>query len=193
MWIWVLLALAVLLVSVLVTGCRRVSLARQVSAEGIESDEVVEAYDKISRWPQFRFLRRMIVAGLKKHRPQGVLLDVGCGPGYLVTIIEKSFPGLRIIGVDIAEEMIQMATSKLSSPGSGGRVEFRQGDVQKLPFEDDVVEFMVSTLSLHHWQNPKQALEETYRVLKHGGQFLFFDLRRDSRQLFYWLLRFAQR
>jgi len=190
--IWVISAVICLVLTVSILGCRRVHIARCVSAEGIESDEVVEAYDKISRWPQFRLLRHMIVAELKKHRPNGILVDVGCGPGYLVAIIEKSFPHLRIVGVDIAEEMIQLATSKLSSPSSSGRLEFRQGAVQRLPFQDDAVEFVVSTLSLHHWQNSKQALKEIYRVLKPEGQFLLFDLRRDSRRLFYWLLRFAQ-
>ena len=49
-----------------------------------------------------------------------------------------------------------------------------------------------STVSLHHWQNPKQALQELYRVLRPEGQVLIFDLRRDGRKFFYWLLRFAQ-
>ena len=51
---------------------------------------------------------------------------------------------------------------------------------------------VVSTLSLHHWPDPKQALEEIHRVLKPGGQFLIFDLRRDARRFVYWLLRFAK-
>lgn len=192
MWIWIVLGLAALLSVILVIGSRRVNMPRVPSREGIEDGEAARAYDTISRWPQFRFLREMIVRELKKHRPHGILVDVGCGPGYLVAAIVKSIPRLSIIGVDISLEMVKAATINLSSIGFAKRVEFRLGDVEELPFRDNEVDFVVSTLSLHHWQNPSQALVEICRILKPDGQFLIFDLRRDSRRLFYWLLRFAQ-
>jgi len=192
MWIWLVTLLIVMLVPVGIVICHRVNIPRVLGREGIEDSEAARAYDRISRWPQFRLLRRMIVRELKKHHPQGVLVDVGCGPGYLVAAIAKSLPRLSIVGVDISREMVKTATMNLSSLGLAKRVEFRIGDVQQLPFEDKEVDFVISTLSLHHWQNPKQALGEICRVLKPDGQFLIFDLRRDSRRLFYWLLRFAQ-
>jgi ubiquinone/menaquinone biosynthesis C-methylase UbiE len=193
-WIWFISAIAFLSrLVVLVLGYRRVNVPRRVGPqEGIEDIEVVQAYDKISRWPQFRLLRMMIVGELKKHNPNGVLADVGCGPGYLVVEIVKSFPCLTVIGVDISEEMVQKATGTVSGLGLGEKVSFRRGDIQELPFEDDSMDFVVSTLSLHHWSEPKRAMAEVNRVLKSKGQFLIFDVRRDSRQLFYWLIRFAQ-
>jgi SAM-dependent methyltransferase len=60
-----------------------------------------------------------------------------------------------------------------------------------LPFPDGNLDFVVSTLSLHHWPNPAQAFQEIYRVLKPGGQFLVFDLRRDARRFIYGIARFA--
>mgnify|MGYP001072125842 CR=1 FL=1 len=102
------------------------------------------------------------------------------GLGYLVAEIAKSFPQLSIIGVDISEEMRQKATKNLFSLGLAEKVSFRQGDIQEFPFENNSLDFVVSTLSLHHWLEPKQALEEINRVLKPRGQFLIFDLRRDS-------------
>ena len=126
-----------------------------------------------------------------KIRP-GLFQDIGCGPGYLIAVIAKSLPHLSIIGVDIAEEMLQKAANNMSSLGLSERVSFRQGDIQKLPFEDDSLDFVISTLSLHHWSDPEKALPEIYRVLKPGGQFLIFDLRRDCRRFFYWIIWFAQ-
>jgi len=192
MWIWATLAIIFLLVLVSVIGCRRVNILRQVSREGIESDEVVQAYNRISRWPQFRLLRHIIVGEIRRYHPEGIMVDVGCGPGYLVATMAKSFRRLHIIGVDIAKEMVELATRNISALGFSEWVEFRQGDVQEMPFEDNSVDFVVSTLSLHHWSQPKQALEEIHRVLKPGGQLLVFDLRRDAKRFFYWLLRFAQ-
>jgi ubiquinone/menaquinone biosynthesis C-methylase UbiE len=193
MWIWIVAALALLLVVILAVGWRRISILRQVNLEGLEDDKVAQAYNRISQWPQFRFLRLMVVREIGRYHPEGVIVDIGCGPGYLVAAIAKSFPNIRIIGVDISKEMVQLATDSAYSLSLSEQVQFRQGDVKELPFQDNSVDFAVSTLSLHHWTEPRQALEEIHRILRTGGQFLIFDLRRDVRQLFYWLVCFAQR
>jgi len=192
MVVWVILVVVLVAVGVILTGCQRVSIPRQVNLEGIETSEAIEAYNRINQWPQFKFLRRLVVRELRKYHPDGVMVDVGCGPGYLIAVMARSFPHLNFIGVDIAAEMVQQATRNLSSQGFGKRVEIRHGDVQELPFEDGTVDFVVSTLSLHHWSQPNQALQEICRVLKPRGQFLIFDLRRDAPRFFYWLLHFAE-
>lgn len=182
------------LVVIVVVGARaytRVTLVRRVSFEGIEDAEVVRAYDRVSRTPQFGALRRMFVSELRKHDPIGTLVDVGCGPGYLIAKIAKEIPNLHIIGVDISGEMLAAASRNLNQLGFRERVEFRRGDSLNLPFENDSVDNIVSTMSLHHWANPKGAFHEIYRVLKPGGQLLLMDMRRDPRRLFYWLIAFA--
>jgi ubiquinone/menaquinone biosynthesis C-methylase UbiE len=166
-------------------------LTRQVGFEGIYDPETVKAYDRISRTPQFGVLRHMFVSELKKHHPIGTLVDVGCGPGYLIMMITNEIQGLHIIGVDVSDEMMATASKNLASIGCSGRVEFRKGDSSKLPLEDDSVDNMVSTLSLHHWADPKGAFREFYRTLKPSGQLLIMDLRRDPCRLFYWLIVFA--
>jgi len=192
MVIWLVLAILLVVVMVALLGCARVTIPRRASAEGIEDPSAVQAYNRISQWPQFKFLRRMIVGEIRKCHPEGIMVDVGCGPGYLVAAMAKSFPHLHIIGADIANEMVQLASKNLSSLSFGEQVEFRQGDIQALPFDDNAVDFVVSTFSLHHWSEPSHSLKEIHRVLKPGGQFLIFDLRRDARRFFYWLLGFAQ-
>ena len=168
-------------------------LIRRVNVEGIYDEEAVEAYDRISRMPQFSALRRNFVRELKRHKPSGTLADIGCGPGYLLQRTAKEIPQLDLIGVDISGEMLRKAAINLSTLGPDKKVQFKQGDIQKLPFEDDSVDFVVSTLSLHHWSDPKPAFDEIHRVLNHDGQFLLFDLRRDPQRWFFWLLCFAQK
>lgn len=186
---WISLGVAlVFIIALFIIGYPRISLPRKAGFEGIESPEVVQAYDRISRWPQFGLLRRIVLHEIKKCRPQGIIVDVGCGPGYLIKLIAKSFSDLNIIGIDIAEAVLQAARDNLNSEGLGNRVKFKQGDIQKLPLEDNSVDFLVSTLSLHHWAEPSQAILEIRRVLKPRGQFLIFDLRRDERRFFYWLI-----
>jgi ubiquinone/menaquinone biosynthesis C-methylase UbiE len=184
---------AIVGILVLVRGYGRVHLIRQINVEGIDDEEAVKAYDRISRTPQFSVLRRNFVRELRRHQPSGTLADIGCGPGYLLQLIAKEIPQLGLIGVDISEEMLRKAATNLSILGPDRKVQFKQGDIEKLPFDDDSLDFIVSTLSLHHWSRPKPAFDEIYRVLKYDGQFLLFDLRRDPRRWFFWLIRFAQK
>ncbi|HUY00891.1 MAG TPA: methyltransferase domain-containing protein, partial [Candidatus Deferrimicrobium sp.] len=71
------------------------------------------------------------------------------------------------------------------------RIQFKIGDADQLPFPNNSIDFIVSTLSLHHWETPIQVFEEMMRVLKPDGTFLVFDFRRDARKFFYGLFTFA--
>jgi ubiquinone/menaquinone biosynthesis C-methylase UbiE len=194
MWLTIILAtVVVIFILLFVVASRSVNISRQIGPhEGIDDAEIVKAYDRISQWPQFRAIRRIIIHELKRHHPQGTLVDVGCGPGYLLVNMARAFNDLKFIGVDISSQMLEKATDNIASKGFTERVSFRAGDIQGLPFESNSLDFVVSTLSLHHWLQPKQGFEEILRVLKTGGQFLVFDLKRNSPRLVYWLLRFAQ-
>jgi ubiquinone/menaquinone biosynthesis C-methylase UbiE len=190
---WILLIFILLVLAILAFGAPRANVPRRPSLEGLDDPEVARAFDFVSRLPQFRLLRRMVLREILGHHPTGTLVDVGCGPGYLVFLIAQKCPSLQVIGVDISSEMVETAARQALSLDLGKRVTFRLGDSQQLPFEDGELDFVVSSLSLHHWSQPEQALQEIQRVLKPGGQFLIFDLRRDAPRLFYGLLRFAQR
>ena len=185
-------AVVALAAAVVACGLPRINLPRTAGLEGIEDLDAAQAYDRISRWPQFRLLRRIIARELARYRPEGSLADIGCGPGRLVMLIAQRHPHLRVVGLDAADEMIRAASLNVSSQNLSDRVEFRKGDVSNLPLPDGTLDFVVSTLSLHHWSHPSHGLGQMHRVLRPGGQVLLFDLRRDPRRFFYWLLRFAQ-
>lgn len=171
--IWVIVILAVIaVVSFLFI---QVEVRHRPSFEGIEDPSAVRAYDRLSRMPQFAAMRGIFTRELGKYNPQGTLADVGCGPGYLLQVMADKFPHLQLVGVDIAKEILNAARRNLKS----GNVEFKQGDSQKLPFALNSIDFIVSTLSLHHWAEPEKSFAEIHRVLKPKGQYLIFDLRRN--------------
>ncbi len=176
----------------LLIGSIRVKIPRQASLQGIEYPKAANEYDRMSRTPQFKLIRRDFAQKLKKYIVDGRIVDVGCGPGYLLQLIAKDYPTIKLIGLDLSKEMIERAKANFKLLGLHGRVEFGEGSVDHMPFGDETQDFVVSTFSLHHWTNPVVSFNEIYRVLKPGGQLLLLDLRRDSRQLFLWLLGFAQ-
>lgn len=186
------LALSLVLLFVMIVGSLRLKILRRASLGGIEDAEAIEAYDRVNRMPQFALIRRVFIKELKRHTIGQTIMDIGCGPGYLLQAIAEELPEKKLIGVDISKEMIGRARANFSSMGLGGRVEFRRGSAESLPFDDGTQDFIVSTFSLHHWADPQSGFSEIYRILKPGGQMLIFDLRRDARRLFLWLMWFAQ-
>jgi SAM-dependent methyltransferase len=138
------------------------------------------AYDALSHRLLFRSLFGPITADVAAVAPAGGrVLDVGCGPGHLSIRLAREH-GLEVTGLDLDPAMIERAQAnaeRLEAEG-GGRPSFLVGDVAALPFPDGSFDLVVSTLSMHHWEDPSAALAEIARVLRPGGRALIWDLRR---------------
>jgi ubiquinone/menaquinone biosynthesis C-methylase UbiE len=171
-WPFVIATVAALLAAWLVP----VRVRRRVCMEGIDLPDAVRAYDAMSRTPGFCLLRRLVLRRLASFEPRGTLVDVGCGPGYLLRLLTKKLPRLRLVGVDVAGEALAAARRNVDPE----RVELLRGGSGRLPLPDDSCDFVVSTFSLHHWSRPERIFAEFHRVLRPGGRFLVFDLRRDA-------------
>jgi len=166
---------------------------RIASHEEIEDPAVAEAYGRIATWPQMRLLRKIVIDRTLSMGQEGDAADIGCGPGHLVVELAQQAPGLQLTGIDLADEMLEKATANARRARVADRVEFRKGDASHLPFDNESLDLVLSTLSLHHWSEPVTVLNEIARVLRPGGAFLVFDLRRDIVAPAYTFLWFATR
>jgi deazaflavin-dependent oxidoreductase (nitroreductase family) len=184
-WLWLGLAAGGLFLAKKQLYDRR-PLERVVGHEALDDPEISAAFNQVARLPQFRLMRNLVARRAIGFVGQGKAADLGCGPGLLVLELARQAPGLHLTGVDLAEEMLAAARRLAAEAGVGARVTFKQGDVEALPFPDESLDLVVSTLSLHHWFDPVRALEEVYRVLRPGGAYVIADLRRDL-GLFPWL------
>lgn len=155
------------------------SRTRISGAEGLEDPAVAHAYGRIARTPQMGLLRRFAVRRAAALCATGAAADIGCGPGLLVAELTRQAPGLRVTGVDLSEEMLAQGRRHVARGGLADRADFRLGDAARLPFGDGSLDLVVSTLSLHHWDDPTSVFSEVARVLRPGGAFMIFDLRRD--------------
>jgi ubiquinone/menaquinone biosynthesis C-methylase UbiE len=107
----------------------------------------------------------------------GTIVDLGSGTGYLSIEIAKRAPGLQVCGIDLSRQMVRIARRHAQGVKN---VRFEFGDVAALAFENDSVDFIVSTGSLHHWNKPGKVFDECYRVLKKDGQGWIYDPCRDA-------------
>lgn len=171
---------------------RRRPRERLASPEALDDPEVARAYGWVATMPQMRLLRSFVAHRATQMVERGQAADLGCGPGLLVVELAQRSPGLHVTGIDLAEDLLVQGEEYARRAGLSDQVSFRKGDVKQIPFPDASLDLVVSTLSLHHWSDPVAVLDEVARVLRPGGSFLIFDLRRDMMAPVYLLLWFAQ-
>jgi len=186
-----LIILGIIIALILIFGLPRKKNLRKPSIEGLDNPEVAAAFEKMTNFLPFKLLRRKIFFQLKLYKSTGKLVDLGCGSGNLIVEIAKNLLNLDLIGVDISNEILNLAKERAFQNDLNKKIEFKIGNVEDLPFPDNSIDFLLSTLSLHHWQDPIRAFNEFFRVLKDNGTLLIFDFRRDARKFFYGLLKFA--
>jgi len=115
------------------------------------------------------------IAHLAKART-GVAVDLGCGPGSLVSELALRFPQLLVIGLDISFPMTKLAQER----NNVENVAFVVADVHHLPFQTQSVQMIVSHGAMHHWRELVRALTEVKRVLADKGFVYLSDLKRDT-------------
>jgi ubiquinone/menaquinone biosynthesis C-methylase UbiE len=105
-------------------------------------------------------------------------LDVGSGPGFLVTAIAEAVGSSgSVCGVDISEPLLAVARSNCAHQSW---VEFRHGDATKLPFPGDAFDAVISTQVLEYVCDVDAALAEMHRVVRPGGRGVIVDTDWDS-------------
>jgi len=130
--------------------------------------------------PCIRDMHREVAEEVCLKISSGRMLDVGTGPGYVPFEIAKRVSGLEIIGIDLSSGMVKIAKKKAKESGLSDRVRFEVANAAKLPFRDGYFDFVMSTLSLHHWLKPAECIKEIHRVLKKNGQAYIYDIWRDT-------------
>ncbi|TDB85805.1 class I SAM-dependent methyltransferase [Actinomadura sp. KC216] len=137
-----------------------------------------DRYDRVSA-RLLRPLYRKVSSEVAAAAPSGAtVLDVGAGTGRLLLSLTRRRPDLKLLGVDISPEMVRVATRNAQYSD----VIIEQGDIRRLPHADNSVDFVISTLSMHHWESVRPAVAELARVLRPGGELWIYDFRFVSAQ-----------
>lgn len=132
---------------------------------------------------------------IKKHFKSGItILDIGCGSGRSTIPLHQA--RYSVIGVDITPEMIETAQSIAKTKNL--KIDYRVGDATQLEFDDDTFEGAI--FANNGWaqipgkENRQKALNETYRVLKSNGIFIFTSHKRyiSLKNFLFWIIKWIQ-
>jgi SAM-dependent methyltransferase len=103
--------------------------------------------------------------------------DLGCGEGYLT--VEAARFAKKVVAVDRSEAVLARAKAA-GSRRKLRNVEWRRGELEKLPLKDASVDVALLSQALHHAAHPSRALAEAVRIVRPGGRVLVLDLRRHE-------------
>lgn len=135
----------------------------------------------VCHYDDHAFLQREVGSRLVERldyirlQPQ-VVLDLGCGTGWLAQQVAQRYPQAHMVAVDAVQPMVQQACRALGQVGVQGIC----ADAHALPLADGAVDMVLSNLMLQWCAAVPQVFAEVARVLRAGGLWLFTTFGPDT-------------
>ena len=104
---------------------------------------------------------------IDRLRPGETVVDLGSGAGMDAFLAARQVgPSGRVIGVDMTDAMLEKARENARKVGLEGVVEFRKGNIEALPVEDESVDAIISNCVINLSQEKERVYRESFRVLR---------------------------
>jgi ubiquinone/menaquinone biosynthesis C-methylase UbiE len=113
-------------------------------------------------------------------RQAGETLDLGTGTAQIPIELCRQEPSARVLAVDAAQHMLQVARQNVQKAGLAERIRLQRVDAKRLPYRDGRFANVISNSIVHHLPDPSQVLHEAWRVAAPGGLIFFRDLFRPE-------------
>jgi len=140
--------------------------------------------------PKYDLLNHLLSAGIDKgwrkkvrkalagNHPE-VILDVATGTGDLAIELAK-LPVKKIIGIDIAEDMLDIGRKKIAKKGLDQIITLEPGDSEAIRYEDNYFDAITVAFGVRNYENLEKGLHEMYRVLKPGKKVAILEFSKPS-------------
>jgi ubiquinone/menaquinone biosynthesis C-methylase UbiE/DNA-binding MarR family transcriptional regulator len=122
--------------------------------------------------------------------PPLILADLGAGEGAFSLLLSQR--AKQVIAIDNSRKMVEYGT-KQAARQAVQNLEYRLGDFEDVPIENNTIDVALFSQSLHHALHPDRAVAEAWRILKPSGRIVVLDLAKhrfeEARELYadHWL------
>lgn len=123
--------------------------------------------------------RKKAIGELKSANPQQIL-DVATGTGDFAFEALKILKPTKIIGVDISQGMLDIASEKITKRKLQKKFEVRLGDSEKLLFDDNTFDAVTVAYGVRNYENLEKGLSDMLRVLKPGGKVVILEFSKPK-------------
>jgi ubiquinone/menaquinone biosynthesis C-methylase UbiE len=146
-------------------------------AEGFWSDdEITEIFlDKQRKIIWNKDYWRNVLVPLLGLQSSSVILDVGCGLGFIGQSLAEFIPDGKVIGVDLDAKLVELARRISVKTWPNHAFDYRVGSAYDLPVDSDTADLAVCQCMLMHLDNPKKAIDEMQRATKKGGRVVAIE------------------
>ena len=139
-------------------------------------DLISKEYDLLNRLMTFGSdvkWRKKIVSIARKSNPKKIL-DIATGTADIAIELSK-IDDSEIIGVDISQKMLDVGRNKIDAKKLSNQIILESGDAEKLVYTDETFDIVTIGFGVRNFQNLKNGLKESYRVLKNGGVLIILE------------------
>jgi malonyl-CoA O-methyltransferase len=148
----------------------------------MEKKEIAASFSQAAiHYDRYAFLQQEIGVKLVQKITSQIsvrtILDLGTGTGQMCFELKKIFPEAKILGCDLAWGMVQKAQQKRKNEKN---LFFQQAEIEKLPYQENSFEIIVSNLAFQWIENLPAAFGEIKRVMKEKGKLFFTTFGANS-------------
>lgn len=162
-------------------------IGRQLEPEAMDTVEDATEYDAMDHSAvNARFVADFLLAIGRVGRASAgrdVVIDVGTGTARIPIELCQARPGVRVIAIDLAGEMLNVARRNVSSALLADRIALQAARVTALPFRDGSSPMVISNSLIHHLPDPAAAFRELARIVARDGIVFVRDLFRPASQV----------
>ncbi len=101
------------------------------------------------------------------------IADLGAGEGVLSQLLARQ--ARKVWCIDNSPRMVEVG-AQLAAEHGIDNLEYKLGDIESVPLEAESVDLALLSQALHHAQHPQVAMNESFRILRPGGQVAIIDL-----------------